>query len=45
MSTLENSEDPHKMLHNAAFYKGIHCLLRQSMLRERNTILFGNHNL
>ena len=28
MSTLANSEDPDKMQHNAAFYLGLHCLLR-----------------
>ena len=28
MTTLENSEDPDKMQHNAAFHQGLHCLLR-----------------
>ena len=28
MSTLENSEDPDEMQHNAAFHQGVHCLLR-----------------
>ena len=28
MGTLANSEDPDEMLHNAAFYQGLHCLLR-----------------
>ena len=28
MSTLANSEDPDKMQHYAAFYLGLHCLLR-----------------
>ena len=28
MGTLENSEDPDVMQHNAAFHQGLHCLLR-----------------
>ena len=32
MSTLANSEDPDKMLHNVAFHLGLHCLLRQNDL-------------
>ena len=28
MGTLENSEDPDEMQHNAAFHQGLHCLLR-----------------
>ena len=39
MDTLENSEDPDEMPHNAAFHQGLHFLLI-----ERNTI-FGNCNL
>ena len=27
MSTLENSEGPDEMQHNAAFHQGIHCFL------------------
>ena len=32
MGTLANSEDPDKMQHNAAFYQGLHCLLRSKQL-------------
>ena len=32
---MTNSEDPDKMLHNAAFYQGLHCLLRQNQSLER----------
>ena len=28
MSTLTYSENPDEMQHNAAFYQGLHCLLR-----------------
>ena len=28
MGTLANSEDPDEMQHNAAFNRGLHCLLR-----------------
>ena len=28
MGTLENSADPIKMQHKAAFHQGLHCLLR-----------------
>ena len=28
MGTLANSEDQDKMLHNAAFHQGLHCLVR-----------------
>ena len=27
--TLANSEDPDEMPHDAAFYQGLHCLLKQ----------------
>ena len=27
--TLANNEDPDEMLHNAAFHRGLHCLLRK----------------
>ena len=33
--TLENSEDPDEMPHNAAFHQGIHCLLRQNRYSEK----------
>ena len=32
MGTLFHSEDPDEMPHDAAFHRGMHCLLRQ----ERN---------
>ena len=35
---LADSEDPDEMLHNAVLHQGLHCLLRQSIFRERNTI-------
>ena len=47
MLTLANSEDPDEMLHNAAFHRGLQCLLGQKKgsFLKRNTILFGNYNL
>ena len=33
--TLENSEDPDEMLHNAAFHQGLHCLHRQKQFSEK----------
>ena len=46
MCTLANSEDPDEMPLNVAFHQGLHCLLRQkTIFRERNAILFGNHNV
>ena len=36
MGTLANSEDLDEMLHDAAFHQGLHCLLRQKSIRERN---------
>ena len=35
MSTLANSKDPDVKLHNAAFYQGLHCLLRQTHSSEK----------
>ena len=35
MSTLTKSEDPDKMLHNAAFCLGLHCLRRQIRSEEK----------
>ena len=29
MGTFTNSEDPDEMPHNAAFHKGLHCLVRK----------------
>ena len=45
MSTKANSEDPDEMPHNAAFHQGLHCLLRQTIFRERNSILVSYYNL
>ena len=39
MDTLANSEDPDEMQQNATFHLGLHCLLGQIYLQERN-ILF-----
>ena len=36
MSILANSEDPDKMSHNATFYQGLHCLLRQKEVSEKD---------
>ena len=44
MDTLANSEDPDEMSHNAAFHQVLHCLLRQNLHRDRNTIIFRNFN-
>ena len=36
MRTLAKSEDPDEMPHNAAFHKGLHCLLlRQKLSSEK----------
>ena len=35
---LADSDEPDEMLHNAALHQGLHCLLRQSIFGERNTI-------
>ena len=35
MCILENSDDPDKMLHNAAFYQGRHCLLDKNELQRK----------
>ena len=40
MSTLENTEDPDEMQHDAAFHQGLHCLPRLNNLkRQINHIL------
>ena len=39
-----NSEDPDEMPHKAAFHQVLHCLLRQTLHRDRNTVIFGNFN-
>ena len=35
MRTFANSEDPDEMPQNAAFYQGLHCLLRQKRSSEK----------
>ena len=46
MGTLANSEDPDKILHNAAFHQDLHCLPRQDRSSEtKNIKCFGNSNL
>ena len=35
MGTLANSEDPDVRPHNAIFYQGLHCLLRQTRSSEK----------
>ena len=38
MGNLINSVDPNEMQHNAAFHKGLNCLLRiKPIFRARNT--------
>ena len=43
MGNLANSEDPDKMQHYAAFYWGLHCLLRFKQSAGKKYT--GNHNL
>ena len=43
MHIFTKGEDPDEMQDNAAFHQGLHCLLRQSVFRERNSISFGNY--
>ena len=33
--TFPKSEDPDEMPHNAAFYQGLHCLLRPNQSSEK----------
>ena len=33
--TFANSEDPDEMPHTAAFYQGLHCLLRLNLYSEK----------
>ena len=35
MSNLANSDDQDEMPHNAAFHKGLHCLLRLKRSSEQ----------
>ena len=41
--TFANSKDPDEMQHNAAFHKGLHCLLWLKKLTDKN-IIFKNYN-
>ena len=41
MRTFANSEDPDEMLHNAAFYQGLHCLSRSK--RSSDNTIFLNY--
>ena len=34
--TSAGSEDSDEMLHNAAFHQGLHCLLTQKRISEKN---------
>ena len=44
--SLVNSEDQDEMQHNAAFYQGMHCLLRHNQSSEKEIQYFkGNYNL
>ena len=46
MHTLENSEEPDEMPHNATFHQGLHCLPRQKTTSEKEMqFLFQNCNL
>ena len=40
MCTLANSEDPDEMPHYAAFYQGLHCLLRQRQFSGKEIQFF-----
>ena len=40
MDTLANSEDTNEMPHNATFYQGLHCLLRQNRSSEKEKDIF-----
>ena len=45
MDTLANSEDPDEMFQDVVFHQGLHHLVfpkAKSIIRERNTVLFGN---
>ena len=37
MGTLENSEEPDEMQHDAAFHQGLHCLLRLKQPSQTET--------
>ena len=38
MGTFISSENPDEMSHNAAFYQGLHCLLRQNRSSKKHNI-------
>ena len=40
MGTLSNNENPDKMLHKAAFYLGLLCLLKQNQSSEKEVYLY-----
>ena len=40
MGTLSNSEDPDEMPHDAAFYLGLHCLLRLKHFSEKEIEIY-----
>ena len=42
MGTLATSGYPDEMLHNAAFHRDLHCLLRQKQSSEKEMHLFKN---
>ena len=48
MGTVTNSDGPDKILHKAAFYQGLHYLLRQNGSLEKEVkwfFFFGNYNI
>ena len=48
MGILANSEDPDEMFQDVVFHQGLHCSVftkTKSIIRERNTVLFGNNNM
>ena len=44
MGILANNEEPDEMLHNAAFHKGLHCLVRQNRSSENEIQHFIRNN-
>ena len=47
MGSFINSEDQDEMPHNAAFHKGLHCLLsiKKGYSDKKNTIFSENYSL
>ena len=41
--TLETGASLRRILQNASFHQGLHCLLRQNQSRKRNVICFENY--